>query len=178
MKDDDIEKMNILIYKERLELLGTKYNTARQKAELESKIMSIAKYFGLRGDGDIHGMQRDYFRSLASKQFLEVLKFEFDRSKKTLTAQHLKELSDSMFFEAFHLHDIEYLKKLVNKLEIDLKSVSGFSKGGILCTAINSSTDLPNIKLMLCARYFSPPLRQMRSPLHTNFFAAICHPPF
>ena len=31
---------------------------------------------------------------------------------------------------------------------------------------------------MLCARYFSPPLRQMRRPLHTNFFAAICHPPF
>jgi putative transposase len=31
---------------------------------------------------------------------------------------------------------------------------------------------------LLCARYFSPPLRQMRSPLHTNFFAAICHPPF
>ena len=32
--------------------------------------------------------------------------------------------------------------------------------------------------LMLCARYFSPPLRQKRSPLHTNFFAALCHPPF
>ena len=30
---------------------------------------------------------------------------------------------------------------------------------------------------VLCARYFSPPLRQMRSPLHTNFFAAFCHPP-
>jgi len=32
--------------------------------------------------------------------------------------------------------------------------------------------------LLLCARYFSPPLRQKRSPLHTNFFAALCHPPF
>ena len=32
-------------------------------------------------------------------------------------------------------------------------------------------------KVLLCARYFSPPLRQMRSPLHTNFFAAFCHPP-
>jgi len=31
---------------------------------------------------------------------------------------------------------------------------------------------------VLCARYFSPPLRQKRSPLHTNFFAALCHPPF
>jgi len=31
---------------------------------------------------------------------------------------------------------------------------------------------------LLCARYFSPPLRQKRSPLHTNFFAALCHPPF
>jgi hypothetical protein len=34
------------------------------------------------------------------------------------------------------------------------------------------------IAAMLCARYFSPPLRQKRSPLHTNFFAALCHPPF
>jgi len=34
------------------------------------------------------------------------------------------------------------------------------------------------VNKLLCARYFSPPLRQMRSPLHTNFFAAICHPPF
>ena len=33
-------------------------------------------------------------------------------------------------------------------------------------------------KELLCARYFSPPLRQKRSPLHTNFFAALCHPPF
>ena len=31
---------------------------------------------------------------------------------------------------------------------------------------------------LLCARYFSPPLLQKRSPLHTNFFAALCHPPF
>jgi len=34
------------------------------------------------------------------------------------------------------------------------------------------------IAALLCARYFSPPLRQKRSPLHTNFFAALCHPPF
>jgi len=34
------------------------------------------------------------------------------------------------------------------------------------------------MELLLCARYFSPPLRQKRSPLHTNFFAALCHPPF
>ena len=33
-------------------------------------------------------------------------------------------------------------------------------------------------KPVLCARYSSPPLRQKRSPLHTNFFAALCHPPF
>ena len=38
--------------------------------------------------------------------------------------------------------------------------------------------DQSNPKEVLCAKYFSPPLRQMRSPLHTNFFAAICHPPF
>jgi hypothetical protein len=31
---------------------------------------------------------------------------------------------------------------------------------------------------MLCARYTSPPLRQMRSPLYTNFFVSYCHPPF
>lgn len=35
-----------------------------------------------------------------------------------------------------------------------------------------------NLAQLLCARYFSPPLRQKRSPLHTNFFAALCHPPF
>ena len=32
--------------------------------------------------------------------------------------------------------------------------------------------------VLLCARYFSPPLRQMRSPLYTNFFVLYCHPPF
>ena len=31
---------------------------------------------------------------------------------------------------------------------------------------------------VLCARYTSPPLRQMRSPLYTNFFVSYCHPPF
>lgn len=31
---------------------------------------------------------------------------------------------------------------------------------------------------LLCARYTSPPLRQMRSPLYTNFFVSYCHPPF
>jgi hypothetical protein len=34
------------------------------------------------------------------------------------------------------------------------------------------------MKAMLCARYTSPPLRQMRSPLYTNFFVSYCHPPF
>jgi hypothetical protein len=33
-------------------------------------------------------------------------------------------------------------------------------------------------EVMLCARYTSPPLRQMRSPLYTNFFVSYCHPPF
>ena len=32
--------------------------------------------------------------------------------------------------------------------------------------------------MVLCARYTSPPLRQMRSPLYTNFFVSYCHPPF
>ncbi len=31
---------------------------------------------------------------------------------------------------------------------------------------------------VLSARYFSPPLRQMRSPLYTNFFVSYCHHPF
>ncbi len=35
-----------------------------------------------------------------------------------------------------------------------------------------------NKKELLCARYTSPPLRQMRSPLYTNFFVSYCHPPF
>ena len=38
--------------------------------------------------------------------------------------------------------------------------------------------ELCKLLQLLCARYFSPPLRQKRSPLHTNFFAALCHPPF
>ena len=33
-------------------------------------------------------------------------------------------------------------------------------------------------QVVLCARYTSPPLRQMRSPLYTNFFVSYCHPPF
>jgi hypothetical protein len=33
-------------------------------------------------------------------------------------------------------------------------------------------------RILLCARYTSPPLRQMRSPLYTNFFVSYCHPPF
>ncbi len=45
-------------------------------------------------------------------------------------------------------------------------------------TIVNKAEDIAPITIVLCARYFSPPLRQMRSPLHTNFFAAICHPPF
>ena len=37
---------------------------------------------------------------------------------------------------------------------------------------------LQGVISMLCARYTSPPLRQMRSPLYTNFFVSYCHPPF
>ena len=39
-------------------------------------------------------------------------------------------------------------------------------------------TETLSVLQMLCARYTSPPLRQMRSPLYTNFFVSYCHPPF
>ena len=44
--------------------------------------------------------------------------------------------------------------------------------------AISIDNNLLSGFIVLCARYTSPPLRQMRSPLYTNFFVSYCHPPF
>jgi len=150
LKDDDILEMSNLIHQERTKLVDTEYTNARQKTDLEKKIMLIAKLFFPRGD--IHEIQRDYFLSLASKKFLKALKFEFDRSKAILTAPELKKLSDSLFVRAFNLYDIEYLAQLVNKLDIDLKSFTGLSTDGSVCSAVNISTSLPTIELK--SQYF------------------------
>ncbi len=79
LKDDDIWEMSNLIHQERTKLVETEYTTLRQKTDLEKKIMLISKLFSPGGEGDIYGMQRDYFLSLASKKFLKALKFEFDK---------------------------------------------------------------------------------------------------
>ena len=69
LKDDDIWEMSNLIHQERTKLVETEYTTLRQKTDLEKKIMLISKLFSPVGEGDIYGMQRDYFLSLASKKF-------------------------------------------------------------------------------------------------------------
>ncbi len=152
LKDDDIWEMSNLIYQERIKLLETEHTTPQQKNDIEKKIMLISEFFSLRGEGDIYGMQRDYCLSLASKKFLKALKFEFDRSKAILTAPELKKLSDSLFVRVFNFHDIKYLEQLVDTLDIDLKSFTGLSTDGSVCSAINISTSLPTIELK--SQYF------------------------
>jgi hypothetical protein len=71
------------------------------------------------------------------------------------------------------ISDQKILEQYKLSIERDIKELLQEKIGSVA----SANGDRAEVLLLLCARYFSPPLRQMRSPLHTNFFAAFCHPP-
>ena len=89
--------------------------------------------------------------------------FEYpELAKKLLTEDHalvdLQAMSDDEIAKKKHLALFEYIMKHVQMRDMLKLWQNLFEK-------------LPDAVMMLCASYSSPPLRQMRSPLYTNFFA-------
>ena len=78
--------------------------------------------------------------------------------------------------------DQEKIKQAVDLLiDKDTDLTSFFAKDGMLKELTKNLFERAlkaEMDELLCARYTSPPLRQMRSPLYTNFFVSYCHPPF
>ena len=115
-----------------------------------------------------------------------------------LDGDNLSNISYQTFYalkEEFIDNDIrietleKHLKEMAKQHDLYKKLITVPGIGLITATALISSIGNASyfkngrqlsawLGLVLCARYFSPPLRQKRSPLHTNFFAALCHPPF
>jgi len=149
----ELEELRKAYFKEQ----GENLKKAQEHVEKLSDNLKLYENLYKESQERLSAIKRDLSDPMES--FLQKPEMEFDPNN-PLNPMTPSQVATRTLLELASFH--EYKENLKKRAEETSKNVEWYKE-----------------KLdMLCARYTSPPLRQMRSPLYTNFFVSYCHPPF